>query len=174
MHFIGIGLQQIAEALVEPARFIGQHEHRAEMERGGPRRSIFVDKAKHLLVETNRHSAPFRRGRDGFAATADTGACNGLADRAGKRPVSLVVQESSERLDRQQILRIASLAEQENLVVSRFRNPWTSVQSMDGDCMAIEKRSDEHTSELQSLMRTSYAVGIFEKNIRRERVEHNL
>jgi len=60
-------------------------------------------------------------------------------DRAGKRPVSLVVQESSERLDRQQILRIASLAEQENLVVSRFRNPWTSAQSMDGDRMAIEK-----------------------------------
>src|SRR3546814_7223739 len=60
-------------------------------------------------------------------------------DRAGKRPVSLVVQESSERLDRQQILRIASLAEQENLVVSRFRNPWTRAQSMDGDRMAIEK-----------------------------------
>ncbi|KKW93667.1 polysaccharide biosynthesis protein [Sphingobium chungbukense] len=64
-------------------------------------------------------------------------------DRAGKRPVSLVVQESSERLDRQQILRIASLAEQENLVVSRFRNPWTSAQplngAMHGDRMAIEK-----------------------------------
>ncbi|UZW54542.1 polysaccharide biosynthesis protein [Sphingobium sp. JS3065] len=60
-------------------------------------------------------------------------------DRVGKRPVSLVVQESSERLDRQQILRIANLAEQENLVVSRFRNPWTSAQSMDGDRMAIEK-----------------------------------
>src|SRR3546814_20211169 len=91
MHFIGIGLQQIAEALVEPARFIGQHEHRAEMERGGPRRSIFVDKAKHLLVETNRHSAPFRPGRDGFAATADTGACNGLRSaerRGGKGCVS--------------------------------------------------------------------------------------
>lgn len=60
-------------------------------------------------------------------------------DRAGKRPVSLVVQESSERLDRQQILRIASLAEQENLVVSRFRNPWTSAQPLNGDRMAIEK-----------------------------------
>ncbi|KEQ54126.1 polysaccharide biosynthesis protein [Sphingobium chlorophenolicum] len=60
-------------------------------------------------------------------------------DRLGKRPVSLVVQESSERLDRQQILRIANLAEQENLVVSRFRNPWTSAQSMDGDRLAIEK-----------------------------------
>src|SRR3546814_20739843 len=42
-------------------------------------------------------------------------------DRAGKRPVSLVVQESSERIDRQQILRIASLPERANLVVSRFR-----------------------------------------------------
>ena len=49
-------------------------------------------------------------------------------DRAGKRPVSLVVQESSERLDRQQILRIAALAEQEHLVVSRFRSPWTAPQ----------------------------------------------
>src|SRR3546814_14178435 len=74
MHFIGIGLQQIAEALVEPARFIGQHEHRAEMERGGPRRSIFVDKATPLLVDTNRHSAPFRRARAGFAAPPGTGA----------------------------------------------------------------------------------------------------
>jgi O-antigen biosynthesis protein WbqV len=60
-------------------------------------------------------------------------------DRAGRRPVSLVVQESSERLDRQQILRIASLAEQENLVVSRFRNPWTSAAPLNGDRMAIEK-----------------------------------
>ena len=60
-------------------------------------------------------------------------------DRAGRRPVSLVVQESSERLDRQQILRIAALAEQENLVVSRFRNPWTSAQPLTGDRMAIEK-----------------------------------
>ena len=61
-------------------------------------------------------------------------------DRAGRRPASLVVQESSERLDRQQILRIATLAEQENLVVSRFRNPWTSGgQGLGGDRMAIEK-----------------------------------
>lgn len=64
-------------------------------------------------------------------------------DRAGRRPVSLVVQESSERLDRQQILRIAALAEQENLIVSRFRNPWSSAQPQNGgsfgDRLAIEK-----------------------------------
>lgn len=60
-------------------------------------------------------------------------------DRAGKRPVSLVVQESSERLDRQQILRIAALAEQENLVVSRFRNPWAGPQPSNGDQLPIEK-----------------------------------
>lgn len=60
-------------------------------------------------------------------------------DRAGKRPVSLVVQESSERLDRQQILRIAAMAEQENLVVSRFRNPWTGPQPESGDRLSIEK-----------------------------------
>jgi FlaA1/EpsC-like NDP-sugar epimerase len=60
-------------------------------------------------------------------------------DRAGKRPVSLVVQESSERLDRQQILRIAALAEQENLTVSRFRNPWTGSAAEAGDRLSIEK-----------------------------------
>ena len=60
-------------------------------------------------------------------------------DRAGKRPVSLVVQESSERLDRQQILRIAAAAEQENLIVSRFRNPWTGAQPDKGDRLSIEK-----------------------------------
>src|SRR3546814_1458695 len=47
-------------------------------------------------------------------------------DRAGKSPVSLVVQESSERLDRQ-------------------------------------PRSDEETTELQSLMRISYDVFCFKK-----------
>lgn len=59
-------------------------------------------------------------------------------DKAGRRPVSLVLQESSELLDRQQSARIASLAEAQDLTVARFRNPWMR-NSSDADRMEIEK-----------------------------------
>lgn len=58
-------------------------------------------------------------------------------DHAGRRPVSLVTQESSELLDRQHFLRIARLAEAEGLAVSRFRNPWMRAPSAD-DRLDIE------------------------------------
>lgn len=59
-------------------------------------------------------------------------------DRAGRRPVSLVVQDSSEFLDRQRSIEIARLAEAQDLIVSRFRNPWART-APDGDRMDIEK-----------------------------------
>ena len=59
-------------------------------------------------------------------------------DKAGRRPVSLVVQDSCERLDRQQTLKIARLAEEQDLVVSRFRNPWTRA-AVSSDRMDIER-----------------------------------
>jgi O-antigen biosynthesis protein WbqV len=59
-------------------------------------------------------------------------------DRTGRRPVSLVIQETN-RLDRAQMARLATLAEQENLVVARFRNPWTRPDKAAGDRLDIEK-----------------------------------
>src|SRR3546814_10567513 len=42
-----------------------------------------------------------------------------------------------------------------------------------GDTLAITKRSEEHTSELQSLMRISYAVFCLKKKIKTQKPEEN-
>ena len=61
-----------------------------------------------------------------------------VLDRVGRRPVSLVVQESSEFMDRAQFLQIKDLAESQDLLVSRFRNPWNRDRSSGGR-IEIEK-----------------------------------
>ena len=55
-----------------------------------------------------------------------------------RRPVSLVAQESSALLDRQQFIRVTALAEAVGLTVARFRNPWTQSGAA-SDRLEIEK-----------------------------------
>jgi FlaA1/EpsC-like NDP-sugar epimerase len=50
-------------------------------------------------------------------------------DTLGRRPVSIVVQDGSERLDRRQMLKLATLAEEQKLVIGRFSSPWTRATS---------------------------------------------
>src|SRR3546814_8216165 len=45
----------------------------------------------------------------------------------------------------------------------------STLRSRDGELRAVEERSEEHTSELQSLMRISYAVFCLKKKNKTER-----
>src|SRR3546814_1046346 len=52
-------------------------------------------------------------------------------------------------------------------VAGSERDPWRGMNG-GGDNQEVEERSEEHTSELQSLMRSSYAVFCLKKKKRRK------
>jgi Predicted nucleoside-diphosphate sugar epimerases len=60
-------------------------------------------------------------------------------DRMGRRPMSLVVQESSELLAPKTLMNVASVAETIELTVSRFRPPWARAETKDTSGLEIER-----------------------------------
>src|SRR3546814_6190512 len=59
------------------------------------------------------------------------------------------------------------------LLIGVLSDPWFTAADGLQPAMAIVARSEEHTSELQSLMRISYAVFCLKKKIRRQIVIYN-
>src|SRR3546814_4344253 len=58
------------------------------------------------------------------------------------------------------------------VMVSMLVPPPVAAQAPAGNSVAAEVRSEEHTSELQSLMRTSYAVFCLKKKNKRKNSNH--
>src|SRR3546814_1493818 len=73
----------------------------------------------------------------------------------------LVRREALARIEAQLAQRLANEGLQHRLV-SRVKSPWSIYNKM--------QRSEEHTSELQSLMRTSYAVFCWKKKNQTQRM----
>src|SRR3546814_9267727 len=59
---------------------------------------------------------------------------------------------------------LADLAAQADILVETFRPGTLESMGMDWESLHARNRSEEHTSELQSLMRISYTVFCLEKN----------
>src|SRR3546814_10310465 len=123
--------------LIPPARFdqIGGgagHDDRRPVDRGaGRQRLVVVDRRLQRTVMANEMAGPlrrFRRRRQRRARRLD----------AGKRNAGMLdIRTDAQRVDSYACFRrLAALAK----------------------TLAIARRSEEHTSELQSLMRISYAV----------------
>src|SRR3546814_5958880 len=73
-------------------------------------------------------------------------------------------------LEQRQMLRLGSFGGNAEFAATQLRIPFLAqlldVEDLDAERTALGKRSEEHTSELQSLMRISYAVFCLKKKIR--------
>src|SRR3546814_5277700 len=91
-----------------------------------------------------------------FAQDASDGTVQQRADTSGARSPTEIVVTAQKRVERIQDVPIA---------ISAFSGEALAAQKVEGgfDLMKAVPRSEEHTSELQSLMRISYAVFCLKK-----------
>src|SRR3546814_1304831 len=99
------------------------------------------------------------------------GAKGWLAAAAKVRPEMSTVPDAVVRIERLRSARIArlrdlgvaALGQPEGIATARRRLAEILLIAKPGDPIAADLRSEEHTSELQSLMRSSYAVFCLKK-----------
>src|SRR3546814_2915302 len=145
---------------------------------------VFSGYCDHRDLHVLTHSFPTRRSSDlkssvakkaaakkpAVAKKAPTKSATTLAKSVAKSPAGLdkflrqqlaVLEDERATYSRQ----AASLRAEADLLAAE-REPGDvqfDEESGEGDTLAVERRSEEHTSELQSLMRISYAVFCLKK-----------
>src|SRR3546814_8041740 len=97
-------------------------------------------------------AVPFGPGHDGLLIRP----CRAIHTLGLRRPIDVVFLD-----ERGRVLRC-----HHNLAPNRVAGVWRArmvVELPGGSCLGLKDRSEEHTSELQSLMRISYAVFCLKK-----------
>src|SRR3546814_8204461 len=77
--------------------------------------------------------------------------------------VGVELLSAAQGLDFHRPLQSSAVLEEAHTVVRTFAEHWATDRYIAPELPAASERSDEHTSELQSLIRTSYAVFCLKK-----------
>src|SRR3546814_1533793 len=120
-----------------------------------------------LVQDARRHGVkilPVDVTASNWEATLDTRSGNGLAVRLGMNQIKGMSRESAQRIEQARSARpLTSTADQARRA-GLNRRDLAALAAADALLpLAGERRSEEHTSELQSLMRISYAVFCLKK-----------